>query len=56
MPYLPNTLFAFMKTDHSFHGVEPVRGDDVRRDLLLYDIRLKAAAQPAAAPAVKFSF
>jgi len=56
MPYVPNTLFAFMKTDHSFHGVEPVRGEGVRRDLLLYDIRLKPAAQPAARPPVKFSF
>jgi hypothetical protein len=62
MPYVPNTLFAFMKTSNSFHGVEPIREQGVRRDLMLYDIRLKAPSQPAkaaaaeAAPAVRFSF
>src|SRR5262249_5210128 len=24
MPFVPNALFAFLKTDNSFHGVEPV--------------------------------
>ncbi len=38
MSYLPNTLFAFPKSDHSFHGVEPITDTDVRRDLLLYDV------------------
>lgn len=38
MPYVPNALFAFMKTDNAFHGVEPVEGDAVR-ELLLFDIR-----------------
>jgi hypothetical protein len=51
MPYVPNTLFAFMKTANSFHGVEPLREPGVRRDLLLYDIRVKAQQEP-----VKFSF
>ncbi len=65
MPYLPNSLFAFLKTDNSFHGVEPVTGAEVRRDLLLYDIKVRnprgLAQQPPAlqakppAPA-KFSF
>jgi hypothetical protein len=40
MPYLPNTLFAFIKTPTSFHGVEPIQEPGVRRDLLLYDIQL----------------
>ena len=39
MPYRPNTLFAFLKTDHSFHGVEKIEDTDVERDVLLYDIR-----------------
>jgi hypothetical protein len=39
MPYVPNSLFAFMKTPNSFHGVEPLREPEVQRDLLLYDIR-----------------
>jgi hypothetical protein len=64
-PFLPNTLFAFFKTDNSFHGVEPVADPDCRRWLLLYDIYVRPGAaaqpQPAAAPAasgakVKFSF
>lgn len=38
MPFLPNSLFAFFKTDNSFHGVEPVSDPDTRRWLLLYDI------------------
>jgi hypothetical protein len=47
MPFLPNSMFAFVKTDQSFHGVEPVTDPDVRRWLLLYDIKgypLEAAA------------
>jgi hypothetical protein len=41
MRYEPNTLFAFVKTDTSFHGVDPIRDADVLRDLILYDIRLE---------------
>jgi hypothetical protein len=41
MEYRPNTLFAFMKTDNSFHGVEPIGDAGVLRDLLLYDIQVK---------------
>lgn len=39
--FLPNSLFAFVKTDRSFHGVEPVTGANTRRWLLLYDIYLR---------------
>lgn len=38
MPFVPNSLFIFLKTDTSFHGVEPVQDPDTRRWLLLYDI------------------
>lgn len=62
-PFLPNSLFAFFKTNNSFHGVEPVADPGCRRWLLLYDIYLNdaVAAQPAtpvaAAPAnIRFSF
>jgi hypothetical protein len=48
MPFLPNSMFAFVKGDRSFHGVEPVTDPDVRRWLLLYDIRLKNKPAPAA--------
>jgi hypothetical protein len=65
-PFLPNTLFAFLKTDNSFHGVEPIQETGVRRDLLLYDIKVAkapesrqpqpATTEQAASPASKFSF
>jgi hypothetical protein len=42
MPCVPNTLFAFFETDHSFHGVEPVRERDGRRQLLFYDVYCEA--------------
>lgn len=66
MPFLPNSLFAFMKTHNSFHGVEPIREAGIRRDLLLYDIRVEnppeqrqrppTQPQPAAAPVASFRF
>ncbi len=58
MPFVPNSAFAFLKTDNSFHGVEPILEPSVRRHLLLYDIRLASAPVPAtAAPAgARFSF
>ena len=62
-PFMPNSLFAFFKTDVSFHGVEPVKDPDCRRWLLLYDLYVAeqpapnvAAPAAAAAPQVKFSF
>lgn len=36
VPYLPNTLFAFPKSEHSFHGVEPTEHS---RNVIVYDIR-----------------
>lgn len=64
MPYLPNALFAFVRTNNSFHGVEPIADTGVRRDLLLYDIKVhnppelnprETAAGPGITP-VLFSF
>jgi hypothetical protein len=51
MPYLPNSLFAFMKTANSFHGVEPIEEPGLQRDLLLYDVRAEVKQQ-----ATKFTF
>ena len=51
MPYVPNTLFAFIKTPNSFHGVEPIGEPNIERALLLYDI--KVAKIPAAPPATE---
>jgi hypothetical protein len=66
MPYVPNTLFAFMKTPVAFHGVEPIVDENPERSLLLFDIRHGSeepkprpapAPQPAAGGAsTKFSF
>ena len=44
MPYVPNALFAFFKTDHSFHGVDPITEANVERNLLLYNIYVQAVA------------
>lgn len=60
MPYLPNALFAFLKTPAAFHGVEPIQDEDPERCLLLFDIRHRPAAPPlapaAGAVSTKFSF
>lgn len=49
-PFLPNSMFAFFKTDNSFHGVEPVGDPGTKRWLLLYDIFYRETA-PAPEPA-----
>lgn len=36
-PFLPNSLFAFFKTDYSFHGVEPIT-IPCQRDVLLWNL------------------
>jgi hypothetical protein len=58
MPYRPNSLFCFLRTDTSFHGVEPIEDADIVRDLILYDVRianpsaLKSSDQEVEAPAL----
>jgi hypothetical protein len=39
--YLPNSMFAFAKSDTSFHGVEKLSAEGVNRWLMLYDIYQK---------------
>ena len=56
MPYVPNTLFAFMKTDNAFHGVEPIAESNIERALMLYDVRVANAPEPAPAPRTQFTF
>ena len=36
--YRPNCAFAFLKTQNSFHGVEPVAASTVTRDLIQFSI------------------
>ena len=59
MPFLPNSLFCFPKTDNSFHGVEKIETDE-KRWLLLYDLYLNEADEIITnnqfAPADKFSW
>ena len=47
-PYVPNTLFVFFRTDQSFHGVEPIRDDNVERNLLLYNVYVSGVVKPKA--------
>lgn len=62
MPYVPNSVFCFFKTDNSFHGVEKLDEEGYGRWLLLYDIYMRpkqAVAAPGApvsgaAPSVRF--
>ena len=63
-PFLPNSLFAFFKTDDSFHGVERVFDPNTRRWLLLFDIYVQqketmqatSSTKSTNVPQVKFSF
>jgi hypothetical protein len=41
MPFLPNCVFAFLKTHNSFHGVEKVVKSDTHRWLMLFDLYIK---------------
>jgi hypothetical protein len=56
MEYKPNTLFAFIKSDRSFHGVEPIGDPNVLRDILLYDVRVFTPEKtaPVVQPALGF--
>ena len=36
-PFAPNTMFGFLRTDNSWHGVEPLT-EDIKRDTLHYTI------------------
>ncbi len=37
-PYMPNSALGFFKTNNSFHGVEPVIGEKIERNLIQYSI------------------
>jgi len=50
MPFTPNSLFAFVKTNQTFHGVESVEDPDPRRWLLLYDIKMVQAPKVEGGP------
>ncbi len=35
-PFIPNSLFGFLKSDHSFHGVEPIGKQERPRNTISY--------------------
>lgn len=37
-PFLPNSAFGFLRSDSSFHGVEPIGKDEKERNLLSYTV------------------
>ena len=47
MPFSPNALFGFFKTDRSFHGVDQIVDREVERNLLLYNLYVKGVAKRA---------
>lgn len=50
MPYVPNSLLAFAKTDQSFHGVERIQDDGIERHVLLYNLYVKQSALKPTTP------
>ena len=40
VPFSPNSLLLFVRNNKSFHGVEPIAQQDIRRDLLINNLRL----------------
>jgi len=40
-PYIPNSLFGFIRTDNSFHAVEPLKEKSIERDVLHFSIQNK---------------
>jgi hypothetical protein len=45
-PFKRNAMFSFMRTARSFHGVEPVTGEDSVRRLILFSIRIDEEMMP----------
>ena len=43
VPFVPNTLLTFVKSDRSFHGVEPFVQTGGSRRLLMFDIQVRNA-------------
>lgn len=39
--FIPNSLFGFVKTNNSFHGVEPIQDLGIQRNLMNFFLQLK---------------
>jgi hypothetical protein len=51
MEFAPNALFAFLKSDRSFHGVEHIADQEIERNSLLYNIYVDKVVTQAKPPA-----
>ena len=49
-PYLPNSMFSFVRTPRSFHGMEGVHTERTTRKLMVYSLMLNDQAMDAANP------
>ncbi len=38
-PFTPNSVFGFVKSDYSFHGVEPIKDQNIERNLMNYYLK-----------------
>jgi hypothetical protein len=45
LPFVPNSVLAFPKSNRCFHGVEPISRPDVERDVLLVNVEWKRLCQ-----------
>ncbi len=41
MPFIPNSMFGFVVSPNSFHGVEPIVDENVQRDVILHFAKLQ---------------
>ncbi len=46
MPFRRNSLFCFLNTNASFHGVPPIRDENIQRDMILFVARIKEPRVP----------
>ena len=41
LPFLPNSVFGFVRSDESFHGLELIQDADIHRNLLNYILKIR---------------
>lgn len=40
VPFLPNSVFCFIKTDQSFHGIDLIEDQNIDRNLIIYNLKI----------------
>lgn len=43
MPFIPNSMFGFVVGPRSYHGVEPILDDEVKRNVILHFAKLQGS-------------